>query len=91
MGLLAGIAIPAIFIFLIRFIRYKIEGHDDVVRLTKLPIIGDVAIASDKAKTKANIVVQANKNNQIEEIFRSIRTNLQFILSEGQKVVIFTS
>lgn len=91
MGLLAGIAIPAIFIFLIRFMRYKIEGHDDVVKLTKLPIIGDVAIASEKAKTKANIVVQANKNNQIEEIFRSIRTNLQFILSEGQKVVIFTS
>lgn len=90
-GLLVGFAIPALLVFLIRFLRYRIEGHDDVARLTKLPIIGDVAIASDKVKSKANIVVQENKNNHIEEIFRSIRTNLQFTLSEGQKTIMFTS
>ena len=71
--------------------RYKIEGHEDVVRLTKLPIIADVAIASNTAKGKADIVVHENQNNQMEEIFRSMRTNLQFMLHEGQKVVLFTS
>lgn len=91
MGLLAGIAIPALFIFLIRFMRYKIEGHEDVAKLTTLPIIGDVAIASEKVKSKGNIVVHENTNNQIEEIFRSIRTNIQFTLSEGQKIIMFTS
>ncbi|MBQ7422657.1 MAG: polysaccharide biosynthesis tyrosine autokinase [Prevotella sp.] len=90
-GLILGIALPAIIIFLLRFFRYKIEGHEDVASLTKLPILADVAVASETAKTKADIVVHENKNNQMEEIFRSMRTNLQFMLKEGQKVVMFTS
>ncbi|MFC2762038.1 MAG: GumC family protein [Prevotella denticola] len=90
-ALLIGLAIPALVIFLLQLFRYKIEGHEDVARLTKLPIIADVAIASNTAKGKADIVVHENQNNQMEEIFRSLRTNLQFMLHEGQKVVLFTS
>ena len=90
-ALLLGLGIPALVIFLLQLFRYKIEGHEDVARLTKLPIIADVAIASNTAKGKADIVVHENQNNQMEEIFRSLRTNLQFMLHEGQKVVLFTS
>ena len=90
-ALLLGLAIPALVKFLLQLFRYKIEGHEDVARLTKLPIIADVAIASNTAKGKADIVVHENQNNQMEEIFRSLRTNLQFMLHEGQKVVLFTS
>ena len=86
-----GLAIPVFIILIIQFFRYKIEGHDDVARLTKLPIIADIAIASNSAKGKADIVVLENQNNQMEEIFRSLRTNLQFMLHEGEKVVLFTS
>ena len=90
-ALVIGLAIPAIVLFLINFFRYKIEGHEDVARLTTLPIIGDVAIASETAKTKADIVVHENKNNVMEEVFRSIRSNIQFMLKEDQKVIMFTS
>lgn len=90
-ALLIGLVIPVLVILVLQFFRYKIEGHDDVARLTKLPIIADVAVASNKAKGKADIVVHENQNNQMEEIFRSMRTNLQFMLKEGQKVVLFTS
>jgi tyrosine-protein kinase Etk/Wzc len=86
-----GLAIPALILFLLAFFRYKIEGHDDVAKLTKLPIIADVAIASDRAKTKADIVVHENKNNLMEEIFRSLRTNLQFMMKEHDKVILMTS
>ena len=86
-----GLLLPFIFIFIARYFRYKIEGHEDVASLTKLPILADVAVASDTAKTKADIVVHENMNNQMEEIFRSMRTNLQFMLKDGQKVVMFTS
>lgn len=48
-------------------------------------------IASNQAKGKADIVVHENRNNQMEEVFRSLRTNLQFMLTEGQKVILFTS
>ena len=90
-ALILGLAIPAGVIFIVNFMRYKIEGHDDVAKLTSLPIIADVAIASETAKTKADIVVHENQNNQMEEVFRSLRTNLQFIMAENEKVVLFTS
>ena len=90
-ALAIGLAIPVAIILLIQLFRYKIEGHDDVARLTKLPIIADIAIASNSAKSKAGIVVHENQNNQMEEIFRALRTNLQFMLHEGEKVVLFTS
>ena len=90
-ALILGLAIPAGVLFLVEFFKYRIEGHDDVVKLTKLPIIADVAVASNSAKTKADIVVHENQNNLMEEIFRSMRTNLQFLLKENEKVILFTS
>lgn len=90
-SLLLGFAVPALIIWLISFFRYKIEGHEDLARLTDLPIIADVAVASENVKDKAGIVVQANKNNQIDEIFRSMRTNIQFMLKGDEKVICFTS
>ena len=90
-ALILGLAIPAGILFLLEFFHYKIEGHNDVEKLTNLPIIADVAIASERAKTKADIVVHENKNNLMEEIFRSLRTNLQFLLKQHDKVIMFTS
>ena len=90
-GLILGIALPSLVIFIIQFLRYRIEGHDDVESLTSIPIIADVAVANDAVKTRADIVVHENQNNQMEEIFRSMRTNLQFMLKKGQKVIMFTS
>ena len=90
-ALVISLLLPGLVLFLLKFFRYKIEGHEDVARLTTLPIIADVAVASETAKTKADIVVHENKNNQMEEIFRAMRTNVQFMLREGQKVIMFTS
>ena len=90
-AVLLGLLIPALCLWIISLFRYKIEGHEDLARLTDLPIIADVAVASENVKDKAGIVVQANKNNQIDEIFRSMRTNIQFMLQGDQKVILFTS
>ena len=91
LGLILGIAIPSLVLYLLQFFRYRIEGHDDVESLTDIPIIADVAVANDAAKTRADIVVHENENNQMEEIFRSMRTNLQFMMKPEDKVVMFTS
>lgn len=90
-ALAIGFFLPMAILLLLNFFRYKIEGHNDVERLTRLPIVADVAVASDSVKSAAGIVVQANKNNQIDEIFRSMRTNIQFMLTDEQKVILFTS
>ena len=91
MGLIFGLAIPAVILILIQLLSYKIEGHEDVARLTKLPILADVAVATEAAKDKADIVIHENQNNMMEEIFRSMRTNLLFMMKEGQKVIMCTS
>lgn len=91
LGLILGIAIPSLVLYLLQFFRYRIEGHDDVEALTDIPIIADVAVVNDAAKTRADIVVHENENNQMEEIFRSMRTNLQFMMKPEDKVIMFTS
>ena len=90
-ALAVGLALPTLIIFLASIFRYRIEGHDDVAKLTSIPILADVAVASEAAKTKADIVVHENQNNQMEEIFRSLRTNVQFMLKEHENVIMFTS
>lgn len=87
----AGLAIPFAILLILQLMRYKIEGHDDVARITKLPIIADIPVASDVAKSTADIVVHENENNLMEEVFRSLRTNMTFMMKEGQKVILFTS
>jgi len=90
-AMILGLGIPFGVILLIQLFSYRVEGHDDLAKLTKLPIVADVPVASDSVKTAAGIVVQANKNNQIDEIFRSMRTNIQFLMKEKDKVILFTS
>ena len=90
-SLIIGLSLPTLIIIIAEFFHYKIEGRNDVIQLTKLPILGDVPIASEQAKTKADVVVHENKNNLMEEIFRGMRTNLQFMLKENEKVIAFTS
>ena len=90
-ALALGLLIPALVILLLQLLRFKIEGHDDVAGLTTLPILADVPVANESAKSEADIVVHENQNNQMEEVFRALRTNLQFMLKEKEKVILFTS
>ena len=90
-ALILGIGLPFLVLLLIELLRFRIEGHQDVEKLTKCPIIADIAMANDAIKTKGDIVIKENQNNQMEEIFRGMRTNLQFMLKENQNVIMFTS
>ena len=85
-----GVAIPAGIIYLRELLRNNILGHDDVEKLTQLPIIGDIPTASANG-SKGNIVIQENKSNLMSEIFRGLRTNLQLAGDDKEKVFIVTS
>ena len=90
-ALLLGLGLPFVVLLLERFLSYRLEGRDDLEDLTQLPIVADVPVASEQAKTNAGIVVQANRNTQMDEVFRSLRTNIQFMLKEKEQVILFTS
>ena len=86
-----GLLIPLVILLLIELFRYRIEGREDIVSLTKVPIVADVPVANEEVKSVAGIVVQADKNSQIDEVFRSLRTNVQFMMAENEKIILFTS
>lgn len=90
-ALVLGIAIPLGIFILLQLIRYKIEGRDDVEKMTKLPVAGDIPVASETVKSKSGIVVHENTNNMITETFRSLRTNVLFTIKENEKVIMVTS
>lgn len=91
LALFLAIGIPSLVLYVLHLMRFRIEGHEDVENLTSLPIVADVPMANDSVKTSAGIVVHANKNTQIDEIFRSMRTNILFLMKEHDQVILFTS
>ncbi|WP_288361491.1 polysaccharide biosynthesis tyrosine autokinase [uncultured Bacteroides sp.] len=87
-ALVVGVGLPVGIIFLIGLTKLKIEGRGDIEKLTRLPIIGDVPLTTDKT---GSIAVFENQNTLMSETFRTIRTNLQFMLAKEQKVILVTS
>lgn len=88
-ALVLGLFFPIMGIYLVRLLRFKIESRMDVERITNVSVIGDVPLV-DKVKTDS-VVIKENENGLMEEVFRNVRTNIQYMLQEGQKVILFTS
>lgn len=88
LALILGIGAPVAVIFLRNLLRFKIESRADIEKITDVPVVGDVPMADTKGNP---IVVHENHNDLMEEVFRSVRTNIQYMLQKGQKVILFTS
>ena len=88
LALILGIGVPVAIIFLRNLLRFKIESRADIEKITDVPVVGDVPMVDTKGNP---IVVHENRNDLMEEVFRSVRTNIQYMLQEGQKVILFTS
>lgn len=91
-ALVIGIGIPIGIIYVRDLLRFRIEGHTDVEKLTTVPIIGDIPLTDTDKNGESAIAVRENDNNIMTETFRSLRTNLLFILGDpDKKVVLVTS
>lgn len=89
-ALVLGFSIPVAIIYILNLLSYRIEGRADVERLTNVSIIGDVPL--NDSEDKHAIAVRENDNDIMAETFRSLRTNLLFILGDpDRKVILVTS
>lgn len=84
-----GLAIPLIIVLLLGFFETKVDSEETIKQLTSIPILGKIALnkASDK------IVVKQGSRSAINEMFRLLRTKLNFI-NHGkpkQKILITSS
>lgn len=84
-----GLGIPIAIIYILNLLSYRIEGRADVERLTNVSIIGDVPL--NDSEDKHVIAVRENDNDIMAETFRSLRTNLLFMLGDPDKKVILVT
>ncbi|MDC0303415.1 polysaccharide biosynthesis tyrosine autokinase [Flavobacteriales bacterium] len=94
LGLLIGIGVPSIYLLMIALFDNRIMDKSDIAKVTSIPFLGIIP----HHKENGYIVVADNVNSAIAESFRSIRTNISFLvrkdeLAEGvsPKVVQVTS
>ena len=90
-AVLVGLFLPLIIFYLMEMLRFRINGRDDLNKLTKLSILADIPLTEKLSDGMRAIVVKENFNNLMEEAFRGLRTNLRFVLGPDEKVICCTS
>ena len=81
MALMVGFFTPMFLIFIIFLLDNTIHGSDEVVQLSKIPILGLIG----KYHYKNNLVVFERPKSAVAESFRAIRSSLQFFYSKQQQ------
>lgn len=100
LAFLIGLIIPVAVIFLLELLNTRIRSRKDLEWLS-VPFIGEIPLSYKKDRhlirkwkkkeEKREIVVREKKRNMINEAFRVVRTNFEFILGKDSRVVMFTS
>lgn len=94
-----GILIPVVIIFIRESMNTKVRGRKDLESLS-LPFVGEVPLASSNRKKKGiaenkRIIIRQGSRDMVNEAFRVLRTNMEFILDAGKDsragVLLFTS
>lgn len=88
-----GLLLPLIILLIRESLNTSVRGRKDLERLTA-PFAGEIPMACRKHREKeAAIVVKEHCRNQINEAFRVVRTNLEFMLGKDgrNKVIMFSS
>lgn len=87
-ALVIGMLIPIAVIYIIDLFDQTIKNKKELQRLTKVPFVGSIS----NFKNPEYMVVGEGKSTPIAEMFRLIRTNLQFMLSsKPSHVILITS
>lgn len=86
-AVLIGLALPALFIFIVELLNDKVTSRNDIEKITAAPVLGDVG----HSYGKDNLVVTANNRKVIAEQFRILRSNLQYVLNHFPKPVILVT
>lgn len=93
-ALFFGLIIPALWLYVKNLMNNKFDSVESLARHTSLPIIGEIC-HSRRAKNNP-LVVSETSTHPIAELFRLLRTNLQFMIpvkgsALGQVAVITSS
>lgn len=92
-----GLLAPAVVIFMMENMNTRVRGRKDLENMN-VPFVGEIPLAGGEKKKsdkknkegKYTIVVKEKSRNLINEAFRVVRTNLEF-MAQGNKVIMLSS
>ncbi|MFK7806514.1 MAG: GumC family protein [Saprospiraceae bacterium] len=83
-----GLAIPFLLVLVIGLFENKVDSEETIKQLTSIPILGRIAFK----KGNDHIIVKKGSRSAINEMFRLLRTNLNFVNhGKDQQTILFTS
>ena len=92
-----GLLIPVVIIFVRENMNTKIRGRKDIENHS-LPFVGEIPLAFRKKEQKSeakNILIKQGSRDIVNEAFRVLRTNLEFMLDRKEdgkaSIILFTS
>ena len=99
-----GLAVPAVFLFLREMFKTTVQGRDDLKNLS-VPFAGEIPLNTQGKKSrflrfkkekddkKPEVLVVEKNRNMMNEAFRVVRSNLEFLLGfdASHKVIMLTS
>src|SRR5690606_26666835 len=89
MAFVLGLVIPIGFVYLKDLLNYKVQSTRDVEEFSSIPILGELV----RSHEKQVLVVNRTTRTEVSELFRLIRSNLQFAVTDktDNKVLMVTS
>jgi capsular exopolysaccharide synthesis family protein len=88
-GLLIGLLIPALIIYIKRLLFPTFNDKEELQRVTTVPVIGEIC----ENNSENDIVIAESVSSSIAELFRLLRNNINFAkgANADKKVVLITS
>lgn len=83
-----GLIIPPVYLYIRKLILDKVETRDEAERHLSAPILGEMCVD----RSGRSLVVTEHDTSSATELFRLLRSNMQFLLNgANDKVVLMTS
>lgn len=87
-ALLIGLIVPCLLLYLRRLFRTKFDDIQELRALTDIPVVGEIC----KDKNAENLVVTPGSSTPTTELFRMVRSSLQFMTAgDGCHTILVTS
>ncbi len=87
-AIILGLLIPPVILWILGILNDKFDGVSTLKKHTDIPVLGEIC----RDNSGRNLVVSATDTSSTTELFRLMRSNLQFVLSgKSDKVVLMTS
>lgn len=85
--LIIGLLIPPTYLYIRKLILNKAESREEMERYISAPVLGEMCTDH----SGRSLVVTKDDTSSATELFRLLRSNLQFMLGGADKIVLMTS